>query len=79
MIGGMGKTVTLEDDVAEQWEAEARRTGAALDRVINDALRKQRKRFEVRPLDLGSPKLDLRCIGRVLDELDEYERLQGKR
>jgi len=79
MIEGMGKTVTLDDDVAAHWEAEAQREGVTLDRVVNDSLRKRRKRFEVHPLDLGSPKLDLHCIGRVLDELDEYERIQGKR
>jgi len=78
----MGRTITLDDDVAEKLEVEAAREGVSLDQVVNEALRseiKPRKRFEVRPLDAGTPLLDLHCVGRVLDELDEFDRVTGRR
>jgi hypothetical protein len=71
----MGKTVTLDDDVAERFEAEASREGMSLDRVVNDTLRKEvteppGKRFVVRTLDLGiRPGVNLDCAWKLLDDI----------
>ncbi|HJQ39128.1 MAG TPA: hypothetical protein VKB93_18475 [Thermoanaerobaculia bacterium] len=73
----MGKTVTLDDDVAEKYDEKATRDGVSLDRVVNDTLRKEngdapRKRFVVRARNLGvRPGVNFECAWKLLDELDE--------
>jgi hypothetical protein len=69
-------TITLDDDVAEKLEKEARQTGTSLDQAATDAMRRaltQPKKFVVRTFDMGKPLIDLECTSRALDELDLLE------
>jgi predicted transcriptional regulator len=81
----MGKrtTLTLEDDVAERIDAEARRTGRSVKAVVNDALRtgladrqgRDREPFAVkaRHMDLRR-NVDLDDVAGLLERLDGIER-----
>jgi hypothetical protein len=63
----MRTTLTLDDDIAVLVERERRRSGRSLKEIINDALRaelerrdtppKRRRRYAVRPMDLGPCRL----------------------
>jgi len=57
-------TLTLEDDVAQRLEAEARRTGTSLKHVVNDLLRHAlaaRRRPESRAFVVKARTLGLRA------------------
>ncbi len=81
----MGRTITLDPDVAERLEAEAARTRRTVDEVGNERLRERLpaarsagQPFRVRARNLGVPKIDLSCTGRALATLDEMEELERK-
>jgi len=72
-------TLTLEDDVARRLEAEARRTGTSLKRVVNDLLRRAlaaRQRPESRPFAVKARTLGLRAglsydsVGDLLESVE---------
>jgi hypothetical protein len=70
-------TITLDDDVAEKLDAEARSKGAPIDQVVNDRLRghdaeaaQPRRPFRVRAFRMGEPLIDLECTASALEELD---------
>jgi hypothetical protein len=75
-------TVTLDDDVASKLDHETRRSGAPFREVLNGALRRgldprpatTRKRFKVRPRNLGAPRIALDSTSHVLEVLDALER-----
>lgn len=77
----MGRTITLDDDVAEKLEREAERTQKTLDEVVNEAVREKlntpfpvaAKPFRVRARNMGAFKIDLTCTSRALAMLDEME------
>jgi predicted transcriptional regulator len=74
----MGRTITLDDDVAEKLEAEAERSQRPATDVANEALRKalvnpneHRNRFVVRPFDLGvRAGVNFDCAWKLLDEVE---------
>jgi hypothetical protein len=69
-------TITLDDDVAEKLDAEARRKGAPLSQVVNEHLRQHdsetsqpRRPFRVRAKDLGAvPGVNFDCAWSLLDD-----------
>lgn len=71
-------TITLDDDVAEKLEREARRIGTTADEIANLALRRnlrdsqvQPAPFIVRPRHMGSlTGLDVDCTERLLNEIE---------
>lgn len=72
-------TLTLEDDVAQRLEAEARRTGTSLKQVVNDLLRhalSARRRSEGRPFVVKARPLGLRAglsydsVGDLLESIE---------
>lgn len=72
-------TLTLEDDVAQRLEAEARRTGTSLKQVVNDLLRHAlaaRRRPESRPFVVKARPLGLRAglsyesVGDLLESIE---------
>lgn len=75
-------TVTLDDDVASKLDHEARRSGTPFREVLNGALRRgltperaaTKKKFKVRPRNLGVPRVTLDSTSHVLEVLDALER-----
>jgi hypothetical protein len=72
-------TLTLEDDVAQRLEAEARRTGTSLKHVVNDLLRRAlaaSRRPESRPFVVKASPLGLRSglsydsVGDLLESVE---------
>jgi hypothetical protein len=71
-------TITLDDDVAEKLDREARRIGATPDEIANLALRRNLRDsevkaapFTVRPRHMGSwTGLNLDCTERLLNEVE---------
>jgi len=73
-------TLTLDDDIAEKLDAEARRTGASFKQVVNETLRlaltlrrdlKKRAPFVVKPRTLRlRDGLDYENIGELLEQLE---------
>ena len=72
-------TLTLEDDVAQRLEAEARRTGMSLKHVVNDLLRRAlatTRRPERRPFIVKARALGLRAglsydsVGDLLESVE---------
>jgi hypothetical protein len=72
-------TLTLEDDVAQRLEAEARRTGTSLKHVVNDLLRRAlaaSRRPESRPYVVKARALGLRSglsydsVGDLLESVE---------
>ena len=72
-------TLTLEDDVAQRLEAEARRTGKSLKHVVNDLLRHAlaaRRRPESRRFVVTARALGLRAglsydsVGDLLESVE---------
>jgi hypothetical protein len=81
-------TLTLDDDVADRLDQQSRRSGAPLNDVANDALRKglpesaeprPMKKFVVRPLLTGPILIDITCTSRALEELDRLEAEERER
>ena len=77
----MGKrtTLTLEDDVAERINDEARRTGKPVKTVVNEALRAglvdrgapARRPFKVKARSMGlRPEVDLDDVEGLLEHLE---------
>ena len=79
----MEKTVTLDQDVAEQIAEAVRRQGTSIEALVNEALRLhlglvEKKLpagpFQVMPRDFGFvPGLDLDKMNRLADELEAEE------
>jgi hypothetical protein len=72
-------TLTLEDDVAQRLEAEARRTGTSLKHVVNDLLRRalaatrrpESRRFVVKARSLGlRAGLSYDSVGDLLEAVE---------
>ncbi|MFL6246109.1 MAG: ribbon-helix-helix protein, CopG family [Thermoanaerobaculia bacterium] len=69
-------TITLDDDVAEKLDREARRIGAPITEVVTRKLRDataeppiRREPFKVYARDLQArPGVDFECVSRLLDE-----------
>lgn len=79
-------TITLDDDVAERLDAEARSKGAPIDQVVNEHLRRQneaaaepRRPFRVRAFNMGEPLIDLECTASALEELDRLDAQDDRR
>lgn len=73
--------MTLDDDVAAHLDAEAQRKGVPEEEVVNEALRRGlegKKRFEVRPFDMGRPKIDVTCTSAAMSVLDQPEDVYEK-
>ena len=74
----MGRTITLDDDVAERLDREAQRTGASPQEIVNTTLRSSLKDldikpapFKIRPRHMGwIPGLNFDCTERLLDEIE---------
>jgi hypothetical protein len=80
---GRRTTLTLEDDVAELIDAEARRSGRSVKAVVNGALRRgladragsARDPFTVKARDMGLRQdVDLDDVTGLLERLDGLER-----
>lgn len=79
----MRTTLTLERDVADRLRMEMRRSGRAMEAVVNDALRRglglagtpvRPQRFEVRPHAFGfKPGIDLDRVNHLADEIESQE------
>jgi hypothetical protein len=71
-------TITVDDDVAETLDQEARRTGASVDEAVNAAVRRGlrpvRPRYQVQTFDLGPPLINIDCTADALEVLDAAER-----
>jgi predicted transcriptional regulator len=67
-------TITLDDDVAEKLDREARLIGAPISEVVTQKLRQataERKPFKVYARDLQArPGVDFECAARLLSEDD---------
>jgi hypothetical protein len=71
-------TITLDEDVAEKLDAEARRKGVTIDQVVKDRLRahdaetaQPRRPFRVRAKDLGAvPGVNFDCAWSLLDDVE---------
>lgn len=80
----MARQITLTDEVAALVEQAAERSHKPVDEIANEVLRKapelkaepaiEPKPFVVRAFDMGRPLINLDCVGRALEELDELER-----
>jgi hypothetical protein len=77
----MRTTVTLDDDVAAELKAEARRVGRSFRHIVNETLRRglanrpltgSREPFKIRARDLGHLKLGL-SLDNVYDLLEQVE------
>lgn len=77
----MRTTLTLDDDVAERLQAEARRTGKSFETLVNEYLRagltqRQKMRaapdFELEVVDLGGPQpgLEYDNVAELLDSIE---------
>jgi hypothetical protein len=78
----MRTTLTLDDDVAKELEAEMRRRGKGMKEVVNAALRRglrlgdkpsaRRPAFVVRAHDCGgfAPGVDPKKLNQLVDELE---------
>lgn len=75
--------MTLEDDVAERIDTEARRTGRSVKAVVNDALRRgladgtdrARRPFAVKATDMGLRQaVDLDDVEGLLERLEGIDR-----
>jgi hypothetical protein len=80
-------TLTLDQDVAAKLKSEMRRSGKSFKETVNDLLRRGLAREKPCPAapylaparDLGlRPGFNLDCSGRLLQQLDELERNQGR-
>jgi hypothetical protein len=78
----MARTVTISDEAAAAVDAEAARTQRPVDEIVDEVVRRQLppepdapvQPFRVRPFAMGVPRVNLDCIGKALEELDELER-----
>ena len=70
-------TITLDDELEAQLEAEARRTGTPLEQTVAGAVRRGvATPFRIRAFNMGKPLIDLECTGRALEEQDRLEALE---
>ncbi len=82
----MRTTLTLDDDVAAKLRAEMRKSGKSFNETVNEYLRlglsvrremPPAKPFKVRPTPIRlRPGFSLDCIGRLLEQVEELERLE---
>ena len=85
----MRTTLTLDDDVIAKLRAEMRRKGKSFKETVNEYLRlglnvrremRPAKPFKVRARPMGlRPGFSLDCIGRLLEQVEELERLEDSK